>query len=194
MTGHFLQLSMDLDQWIGKIEAFYRDNRLLEQAWNESRTQITPFNTYLPFGIDSLIRQLQTNSFFKHSMDVQKLDVVSFSSPDGIKTVGDLKNFLLEKATPSPLVDAVVIGIGNWLDAEIEFASGTSLAGMWNNVNNNNAIPFATFGAQKLVTVFKDEEEFFEHCGRAQALQSVIFANGSIKLVGEFHNHLLPCA
>jgi hypothetical protein len=194
MTGHFLQLSMDLDKWTGKMEAFYKDSRSLEAIWNDSRPQITPFNTFIPFGADALVRQLQTNSFFKHSMDVQGLDVSSFSPGNGLETVGELKNFLLAKAEPSPLVDAVVMGLNNWLDAEIEFAAGTSLAGMWNNVQNNNAIPFATFGAEKLVTVFKQEEEFFEHCGRARELKSVIFANGSIKLVGEFHDHLLPCS
>jgi hypothetical protein len=194
MTGTFLQLSMDLDKWTGKIEAFYRDNRELEVIWNESRTQLTPLNTFIPFGADALLRQLQHSSFFQHSMSVQGLDIASLEPGRGLTTVGELKEFLQENAKASPLTDAVVKGINNWLDEEIEFAAGTLLSGMWNNVMNNNAIPFATFGAEKLVTVFKDEEEFFTHCGRAQALKSVIFANGSIKTVGEFHDHLTPCS
>ena len=185
---------MDLDQWTGVIDAFYKSGLTLEDRWNETRSQITPHNTYLPFGIDALIRQLQTNSPFKRSQEVQRLDISSFSLDDGIKTVGDLTSFLEANASPSVLVDAVVEGIRNWLEVDAEYAAGTELAGIWNAVNNNNALPFKTFGAPKLVTTFKEHEEFFARCGRAQSLTAVIFTNGSIKAVGDFHNFLLPCA
>lgn len=156
---------------------------------------MTNLNTYIPFGIDALLRQLQTNSFFKNSQDVQRLDIASFIPPNGFITVGDLHNFLLENGVrAAPLTGAVVMGIQNWLDApNVDFAAGTSLSGLWVRVKGN-AIPFGSFGVEKLAATFRDEEEFFEHCGRAQALDAVIFANGSIKTANQLHDFLRPCA
>ncbi|MGI8641492.1 MAG: hypothetical protein ACR2MG_16295 [Pyrinomonadaceae bacterium] len=194
MTSQYFQLSMDLDKWIGGATSFYRFNQLLSEIWENSRPQLTTHNTYVPFGIDALLRQLQTNSFFKFNQAVQKLDISSLVPPSGLETVGELLNFLLSSnARAAPLAGAVVLGIQNWLDApNIEFAAGTSLSGLWTTAKGN-AIPYGSYGTQKLATTFKDKEEFFEHCAKARALNPVIFANGSIKIVGQLHDFLLSC-
>jgi hypothetical protein len=194
MTGQYLQLSMDFDQWIGEVKPFYYANDSLSDIWEKSRPQLTPHNTYVPFGADALIRQLQTNSYFKNFIPVQRLDVSSFTAAGDLRTVRDIYNFLLTEARASPLTDAFVSGIEFWLDKDINYAAGTSLSGLWNTVKNSTAVPYASFGVQKLITAFKDEEEFFDQCGRAQNLSANLFTTGSIASVGQFHNYLLPCA
>ncbi|HEX8566743.1 MAG TPA: hypothetical protein VF648_13960 [Pyrinomonadaceae bacterium] len=195
MTGHYLQLSIELDQWTGVLRGFYRLNTRLQVLWEETRNPLFPGNNYLNAGIDALVAQIKSNPFFFQSQAVKNLNRASFTAPNGMETVRDLRSFLENNARVSPYADAFVLGMSNWLDSKIiEFAAGTNLSGLWNQKFNNNVLPYTEFGIPKLVTTFRDDEEFFEHCGTAQALQNSTIPGRGINTVGDFHGFLLPCA
>jgi len=189
-SGIFLQLTQDLDMWLGQSNPTYRTIITLQKLWEDSRV-ITSHNTYIPFGIDALLRQLQTNSFFKHSLDVQNLDISRFIPPDGFITVVNLFDFLNETAKPSPLVDVVADNLNRWIEQNNSFGFSMGLENLWNT--KGIAIPYNPNGIDRLCQVIKDGE-FFDHCGKAQNLDRPVFTNGTIKTVGQLHNFLLPCA
>src|SRR5215213_7075285 len=172
MTGHYLQISIELDKWTGVTREFYRLITSLQTIWEITRNPLFDGNNYLNAGIDALIAQIKKNPDFFKSQAIKDLDKASFTNSNGIKTVGDLRIFLEKNIKTLPYADAFVFGIGNWLNSDvIEFAAGTDLGDLWNQRFNNNALPYKQFGIPKLVKTFSEDEEFFEKCPTAQALK-----------------------
>jgi hypothetical protein len=188
MSAVFLQMAMDLDKWTSQSDGFYPPEALLSDIWRATGAPL-PFT---PNGVNALLRQLQMFSFFQQSPAVQQLTPLRFTVPNGIKTVGDLNQFLEQLATPDPVLIHLEAAIDRWSGIEGgDYGPGAELNGLWIR-SVGNAIPYFPVGIDRLIGGIR-HQPIFRQCPRALQLSRPMFNPGGIRIVGQLYDHLTPC-
>ncbi|HRH43131.1 MAG TPA: hypothetical protein PKY82_15985 [Pyrinomonadaceae bacterium] len=163
MDEYILQLSMDLDEWTGKVDpkSFFKS---LKKIWDDAGKG----TTYITDGRDDLIKHLKQVSIFKDSDSVRNLKKSDFTLLEsGLDLINfiDLARFLRDKTNETIKKSLVLVAdttsvIQKWLkddnEKKIIFVAGTTLEELWDK--KFDPADFDSDGIQTLVTIFRDDE------------------------------------